>query len=56
MIANLFQSVGIVLLGLIVVIATIALIYLSYVLAIGVIVAALIFITYHVIATVKNQE
>lgn len=55
MISNLFQSIGIVVLLILIVVTTVAFMYISYILAIGGIVLILIFITYHIISTVRRQ-
>jgi hypothetical protein len=54
MITNLLQSIGVVFAILIVVALAIVSMYISYILAIGVIILSLLFITYHVISSVKE--
>jgi glucose uptake protein GlcU len=56
MIGNLFQSIGIVLVIVIFTITTIAALYVSYVLAIGVLICALIFVVYHMLSMAKSQK
>lgn len=56
MITNLFQSVGIVFTLLIIVAVTVISMYLSYILGIGVVVLALVFIIYHVLSTIRSSS
>jgi uncharacterized membrane protein YdfJ with MMPL/SSD domain len=56
MIKNLFQSVGIVFTLLIIAAVAIVSMYMSYILGIGIVILTLIFITYHIVSTVRNHK
>jgi len=51
-----FQSLGAVVATIIVIVTTVLLLYLSYILAIGFLIIASVFITYHLIKTVKSEQ
>jgi len=55
MITSLFQSIGVVFTLLIIVAVVLVSMYISYLLGIGVIILSLVFITYHILATLKTD-
>lgn len=50
-----FQSVGIVLTVIVLALVTIAILYLSYILAIGILIASLVYITYSLLTIPKSD-
>ena len=51
---TLFQSLGIVLSLIILIVVTFATLYLSYIIGIGILIAGLVFITYQLLKTLKT--
>lgn len=56
MITNLFQSIGIVFTILIIAAITIVSMYISYILGIGIVILTLIFVTYHIVSTIRRHK
>lgn len=56
MITNLFQAIGIVFTILIVAAITLVSMYISYILGIGIVILTLIFVTYHIVATIRGSK
>jgi hypothetical protein len=56
MITNLFQSVGVVFTILILAAVAIVSMYISYIVGIGIVILTLVFITYHIISTVRCHK
>lgn len=56
MVKTLFQSFGVVAAILVMVAATIVSMYISYLLGIAVVVSLLVFVTYHVLATIQTGK
>lgn len=54
MITNFFQSIGIVIVMVLLVVVTIMTLYVSYILGIGLVITALIFIVYQSLKTIKD--
>lgn len=55
MITNLFQSIGVVFTLLIIAAVAIVSMYISYILGIGIVILTLVFITYHIISTLRKS-
>ncbi len=56
MIANLLQAIGAVLTLMVITAAVIASMYISYVLGIAAVIVTLVFITYHILSTLKSHK
>jgi hypothetical protein len=56
MITNLFQSVGVVFTILILAAVAIVSMYISYIVGIGIVILTLVFITYHIVSTVRSHK
>lgn len=56
MITNLFQSVGIVFTLLIIAVIAVISMYLSYLIGIGIVIITLVFITYHIVSTIRSHK
>lgn len=56
MITNLFQSLGILFSILICVAVTAVVMYLSYILGIGLVIASLLFVIYHIVSLVRRHK
>jgi hypothetical protein len=51
---TMFQSIGIVFSLILLVVVTLATLYLSYIVGIGLVILSLVYITYHLLKTVKS--